>query len=163
LNGRPVVAPKRDVGPVEDRADLFDSVVRSRGGDKLSVVGRRDDGRRRCEALERRPGRTAGRGLSGARRTVALHPRSRLFRAVRPGEGCRGDARQGRGEDGQRGSASTASAGGLRDGHHPRDRWHRLADVDLTPTHPTPTDPTGKIALAGDVLDGSGRTVATCG
>jgi hypothetical protein len=38
-----------------------------------------------------------------------------------------------------------------------------LADVDLTPTHPRSTDPTGKIALAGDVLDASGRTVATCG
>ena len=34
------------------------------------------------------PGRTAGRGLSGAGRTVALHQRSRLFRAVRPGERC---------------------------------------------------------------------------
>jgi hypothetical protein len=38
LNRRPVVAPKRDVGPVEDRADLLDRVVRSRGGDKLSIV-----------------------------------------------------------------------------------------------------------------------------
>jgi hypothetical protein len=38
-----------------------------------------------------------------------------------------------------------------------------LADVDLTPTHPTPTDPAGQIALAGEVLDASGRTVATCG
>ena len=37
-----------------------------------------------------------------------------------------------------------------------------LADVDFTPTHPTPTDPPGKIALAGDVLDASGRTLATC-
>jgi hypothetical protein len=38
-----------------------------------------------------------------------------------------------------------------------------LADVDLTPTHPTPTDSAGQIALAGEVLDASGRTVATCG
>ena len=38
-----------------------------------------------------------------------------------------------------------------------------LADVDLTPTNPTPTDSAGKIALAGEVLDASGRTVATCG
>lgn len=38
LNGRPVVAPKRDVGPVEDRADLLDRVVCSRGGEKLSIV-----------------------------------------------------------------------------------------------------------------------------
>jgi hypothetical protein len=38
LNGRPVVAPKRDVGAVEDRADLLDRVVRSRGGEKLSIV-----------------------------------------------------------------------------------------------------------------------------
>jgi hypothetical protein len=38
-----------------------------------------------------------------------------------------------------------------------------LADFEITPTHPTPIDPTGKIALAGEVLDASGRTVATCG
>jgi hypothetical protein len=38
-----------------------------------------------------------------------------------------------------------------------------LADVDFTPTHPTPTDSAGEIALAGEVLDASGRTVATCG
>ena len=38
-----------------------------------------------------------------------------------------------------------------------------LADADFTPTHPTPVDPAGKIALAGEVLDASGRTVATCG
>jgi hypothetical protein len=38
-----------------------------------------------------------------------------------------------------------------------------LADSDLKPTHAVPIDPTGKIALAGDVLDACGRTVATCG
>ena len=38
-----------------------------------------------------------------------------------------------------------------------------LADFRVTPTHAVPIDPTGKIALAGDVLDASGRTVATCG
>ena len=38
-----------------------------------------------------------------------------------------------------------------------------LADIDLTPTHAVPIEPTGKIALAGEVLDASGRTVATCG
>ena len=38
-----------------------------------------------------------------------------------------------------------------------------LADVDFTPTHPTPTDSAGQIALAGEVVDASGRTVATCG
>ena len=38
-----------------------------------------------------------------------------------------------------------------------------LADVDFTPTHPAPSDPAGKIALAGEVLDASGSTVATCG
>jgi hypothetical protein len=38
-----------------------------------------------------------------------------------------------------------------------------LADFELKPTHAVPIDPTGKIALAGDVLDASGRTVATCG
>jgi hypothetical protein len=38
-----------------------------------------------------------------------------------------------------------------------------LADVDFTPTHAVPTDPAGKIALAGDVRDGSGRTMATWG
>jgi hypothetical protein len=38
-----------------------------------------------------------------------------------------------------------------------------LAVVDFTPTHPVPTDAAGKIALAGEVMDASGRTVATCG
>jgi hypothetical protein len=38
-----------------------------------------------------------------------------------------------------------------------------LADFDLKPTHAVPIDPAGKIALAGEALDPSGRTVATCG
>ena len=38
-----------------------------------------------------------------------------------------------------------------------------LADVDLKPTRAVPVDPAGKIALAGEALDASGRTVATCG
>ena len=38
-----------------------------------------------------------------------------------------------------------------------------LADVDFTPTHATPTDSAGEIALAGEILDASGRTVASCG
>jgi hypothetical protein len=38
-----------------------------------------------------------------------------------------------------------------------------FANFDLKPTHAVPIDPTGKIALAGDVLDASGRTMATCG
>jgi hypothetical protein len=38
-----------------------------------------------------------------------------------------------------------------------------LADADFTPTDPAPTDSAGQIALAGEVLDASGRTVATCG
>jgi hypothetical protein len=38
-----------------------------------------------------------------------------------------------------------------------------LADDDFKPTRPVLTDAAGKIALAGEVLDASGRTVATCG
>jgi hypothetical protein len=38
-----------------------------------------------------------------------------------------------------------------------------LADFEITPTHVVPIDPAGEIALAGEVLDASGRTVATCG
>jgi hypothetical protein len=38
-----------------------------------------------------------------------------------------------------------------------------LADFDLKPTHAVPVDPAGKIAPSGEVLDASGRTVATCG
>jgi hypothetical protein len=38
-----------------------------------------------------------------------------------------------------------------------------LADFDLKPTNAVPIDPAGKIALAGDVLDASGRAVASCG
>lgn len=38
-----------------------------------------------------------------------------------------------------------------------------LADIDLKPTRAVPVDPAGKIALDGEVLDASGRTVATCG
>jgi hypothetical protein len=38
-----------------------------------------------------------------------------------------------------------------------------LADFDLKPTHTVPVDPAGMIALSGEILDASGRTVATCG
>jgi hypothetical protein len=38
-----------------------------------------------------------------------------------------------------------------------------LADFDLKPTHAVPVDPAGRIALAGEVLDPAGRTVAACG
>ena len=55
LNGRPVVAPKRDVGPVEHRADLLDRVVRSRSGDKLSICSGTPASL--TKALSRRPGR----------------------------------------------------------------------------------------------------------
>ena len=47
-----------------------------------------------------------------------------------------------------------------------RSPWSKASPsptVDLKPTHTVPIGPAEKIALAGDVLDASGRTVATCG
>ena len=93
-------------GGIRCRRDLRDH--------RRAWAGRRENERAAGQAPERCPGRTAGRGLSGARRTVALHQRSRLFCAVRPGERCRCGTRQGRGQDGRPGSAPTASGLGTR-------------------------------------------------
>jgi hypothetical protein len=38
-----------------------------------------------------------------------------------------------------------------------------LADFDLEPTQAVPIHPAGKIAFASEVLDASGRSLATCG
>ena len=107
---------------------------------------------------------------SSSRPKNSVHAEPWLF-TNGPGSSARSVLVNGAGAVGVKAGAKISNAEALRL-HVPGDsvtvtvpvvQGIALADFDLKPTRAVPVDPARKIALAGEVLDASGRTVATCG